>query len=289
MRHAETDANKMFFRQNIVEILKNPSAAISPELQNYRSDPAYINIPINSTGISQCQNLQSVVGDLYPKIKHVVLSPMRRVIQTFENTFESHPNFSQFSKKITFMEDLRETIFHTADLAFQDSDEQNGIKYQQLYNFDFVKNYKHPKLWFFLNGNSKLETWGLRDLEHCKNSDEKKAKIVQKFRSVGKQDGVLRIEDQESCFVRTQRAKDKLRKLCEEEGLDDDELLVVTHGDTLRYLTCTSFEKKHKPVHGSFILFNNTKIISYDVSQKVSVSDFAVDSPRKSRKISPKL
>ena len=48
-----------------------------------------INAPLTDFGINQCKIKAKELVEKFPNIKKIILSPMRRVIQTFEYLFEN--------------------------------------------------------------------------------------------------------------------------------------------------------------------------------------------------------
>jgi hypothetical protein len=114
------------------------------------NDPDLLNSKLTPAGISQCQNFTLTIGKEFPKIKRVVLSPFRRVIQTFEESFASHPNFISKNIKVSFMPELREAITNCSDVCCWSPNEKEQIKHPDLYNWDWLKSFDDPEFWFFI-------------------------------------------------------------------------------------------------------------------------------------------
>jgi len=89
--------------------------------------PPIINSELHEIGIKQCLEAQSEVDIKFPNVKRIILSPLRRVIQTFELSFENHHNFNNL--KISFVQELREQCNSACDIACITEEEKACIKY----------------------------------------------------------------------------------------------------------------------------------------------------------------
>ena len=97
MRHAESTFNvelntifdkyqnkKTIDHKEFVKLHKNLTSSKNSKIINAR---------LSENGVKQCKKAYKILDQL-PNIKRIILSPYRRVIQTFEETFESHPKIT---------------------------------------------------------------------------------------------------------------------------------------------------------------------------------------------------
>jgi len=96
-------------------------------------DPDILNSKLSPHGISQCKNAAPLMHTKYPKVKRALISPMKRCIQTFEEIFEQHPNFSNI--KVTIFPGIKETLNTPCDVAFWDDGEFEGLRHKEKYDF----------------------------------------------------------------------------------------------------------------------------------------------------------
>jgi broad specificity phosphatase PhoE len=153
MRHAQSTFNEAFeqLRSKYQQkLLTKPEYLIQVKLLMGSNDPDLLNSKLTPAGISQCQNLTLTIAKEFPKIKRVLLSPFRRVIQTFEESFASHPNFISKNIKVSFIPELREAITTCSDICCWTPNEKEQIKHPDLYNWDWLKSFDEPEFWFFI-------------------------------------------------------------------------------------------------------------------------------------------
>ena len=106
MRHAESTQNTK--DNSIRNYCSDKLVSWKEEERMLRSlktslDPEILNAKLSEEGIKQAKKHQN--KSYLKKIKCVVLSPLRRCIETFENMFENHPNFFSGGIKIFLVEE----------------------------------------------------------------------------------------------------------------------------------------------------------------------------------------
>ena len=120
LRHAQSEFNHQF--EELIYAYKrkeyDKKALIKKVMDLGKStDPDLLNSKLTELGKKQCKSTAEIVKEFYPNVKMVLMSPYRRVIQTFEETFEEYPAFVDGSLKIEFFPEMREGIYCCADLA----------------------------------------------------------------------------------------------------------------------------------------------------------------------------
>lgn len=71
-------------------------------------------------------------------------------------------------------------------------------------------------------------------------------------------------ENAKSDYLRTRKAIEAIAKVIEEEGLEDEELIVVSHGTTLRNITCEKFNDDYEGIDAYW--FQNCELKSHTIS-----------------------
>ena len=140
-------------------------------------DVDIINANLTEKGHDQCKNTQEEIYNRFPDIKRVILSPLRRVIQTFETTFELYPKFVSSKLKISFVEHLRECLYSNCDVVCWTDNERQSLKYPELYDWSFLDNYHDKDFWFLENGSQELYDEGVKLMQNC-DKDDFKGKLL---------------------------------------------------------------------------------------------------------------
>ena len=167
MRHAESKFNERF--RPLMDFLNftGEGKSLSDEEQRRRrleirasSEPELVNAALNDIGKKQCHAAQ-VKLNTHKNIKHVLVSPMTRAIQTFEESMLTHPNLLENKIKVDLLPDLRERGHSNCDIAYLEQDESDPksmaeiLRMPELYDWSWLKNYQEPKFWFLENGDAK--------------------------------------------------------------------------------------------------------------------------------------
>ena len=152
MRHAQSTFNDKFDKLRATykqKLITKPEYITQIKLLMKSNNPDLLNSKLTPTGISQAKISGTKFSTNFPNIKRVVLSPFRRVIQTFEESFAAHPNFISGNIKVSFMPELRESITSCSDVCSWTPNEKIEIKHNHLYNWDWLKKFDEPAFWFF--------------------------------------------------------------------------------------------------------------------------------------------
>jgi len=128
-------------------------------------DPKIINTQITNTATKNLHHQQNLYAEKYPKIKYVILSPVRRVIETFEAAFGGHPNFKNM--KVYLMDELRESIGSTSSIAPWSPEEIKSLNRSQFYDFSFKNKYSYPEMWFLYSMTPQLQKQATEILKNC--------------------------------------------------------------------------------------------------------------------------
>ena len=221
-------------------------------------DVNIVNARLTDEGNEQCIIAQKEIYKRYPQIKRVILSPFRRVIQTFETTFEKYPNFVSKDLKVSFMDLLRERLCSNADVACWTQQEKESLRFPELYDWSFLDNFQDKKFWFLENGSKQMYEKAARLFENAGKDDESKLKALI-------DDLVQHWEDSKSIYDRSQKSKESIRQIIKEENLNDDEVIVICHHDLLKYFTWTKVNDNYDPMDGDWHNFENTECLSYEL------------------------
>ena len=268
MRHAQSEFNiKM---NTMIESFKTDELLhlTIPEQESLKKEirftPGGYNASITSNGRLQCQTAGATLS-LHPKIKRVFLSPLNRTIQTFEESMQNHPNFLSNNIKITFLPELRECTWSNCDLANIDENTikmSKNFKFPELYDWSFLKNYKDPKFWYLETGDKKHIDY-MRSLVGGIDGEEKKLEALcgEMMRIFPRQ-----LESNDSLWEGSRKAGEMIREAIREEGLEDEEVLVVAHLVRLGYLTTSVFDEEDGKVPrvGFCKDFKNCEVVSFD-------------------------
>lgn len=228
-------------------------------LQN--DNPEVVNAILTEEGINQCKKTASTtLKDTYQNIRYAMVSPMRRAIQTFENSFENYPN--EKNLKVDLNEHLRETIGAPSDVCCWTEDEFATID-RDRFNWDFLAAKPLPNFWFFesLDEVNKKTAYDLFKGKEDLSVEAKKNILLQDMCS--EENFLFKWESENSKIIRVQKAKEILCNKIKAENIQDYEMVIVTHYDTLRMFTAKNFDKDLKPV--DYMIFDNAEIKEFDL------------------------
>lgn len=120
-----------------------------PEYQSLKADPTLCDANLHAIGVHQCLENASHIADI--NITRVLVSPMRRALQTVIHMFSSHPNLSNI--KFLVVPQAHE-VMHTSndvpiDVAEVIQTYAPGETICQGVKFDFswLLHYGQPQLW----------------------------------------------------------------------------------------------------------------------------------------------
>lgn len=253
MRHGESISNELKGKiQNACSDRKISTGQEDDKLEEIKcsDDPNILNSKLSQTGIKQCIKARKKLKR-WKNIKHVVISPLRRVFETLEYLFEEYPSFINKDLKIHIMPDLREMLCSASDLACWTDNEVNSLRYPKYYDWEFLNQTASDPFFWFLDQLSKKEQ------ERCKqmfvdiipkDGDEfivKRDKLLKTFSDHYSKD--YKIESQETCHDRVNRAKLRIIKILEDYNVQDKELIVISHASILGHLTSTEKTKQFVP------------------------------------------
>jgi len=104
MRHGGSTSNegsqkireKHGFKGSLSETPDLTEPSLQPLVADYRQfyssdSPEILNSILSKKGISQCKEASKFINEKFLNIKKVLVSPYRRTLQTFENSFSTYP------------------------------------------------------------------------------------------------------------------------------------------------------------------------------------------------------
>lgn len=268
MRHAESQANQHV--ESLRKSLKDPENPMTePEydsqMRSYKSclNPKMINACLSETGITGAKSVQKNLEKYHKNIKRIILSPMRRVIQTFEYAFSEYPQFKQNTLKISFIPELRECLTSTACVGTWTEDQFEDLKHLHLYDFSFMESFPNPNFWFFYSMMPSKIQEAESIISEGKTTQEKLSSLADNFAEVYPK----KWEGNESSYQRMTVARKKLWEIIKEENLQDGELCIITHKNTLNWFL--DYDKKTQTLEEihkfkSEIEIGNNEIIVVD-------------------------
>ena len=120
---------------------KKPSA-------NPVTDLEFVDSPLSKLGEKQCRVASKLAGKLIPNLRILLVSPLKRTLQTAYLIFKNHPNFQNI--KVILVPDLRDKLHSPCDIP--GPIEEIIGEFDKLFpNFDYsLINMEDPDrhLWF---------------------------------------------------------------------------------------------------------------------------------------------
>ncbi|CAI2376937.1 unnamed protein product [Moneuplotes crassus] len=204
------------------------------QLKTLKKKVDLIDCHLSELGYRQCQEAQPLANLL--NVKHVIVSPLLRALETAHNVFKEHPNF----KNITFtvLPLMKECIVNSDDVPgdiVQRMDEYREIfpnfdtseleKYEDMHNFflyDVDMDWARDLLQTIASRNSKKETSGFRS--------EIMELLTLRF--------PLFLESDLSLYKRVLKSKEFLKQFLIQNPLEGDEKIVlVGHRNVFNFWT----------------------------------------------------
>lgn len=267
MRHAESMANESI--QKIKNLCSDRVITAEKEDKQIEDlkmsmEPEILNSKLSERGVKQAKKAYKNNKSKLGNIRHVVVSPLRRTIQTFENTFEEMASFKDSTIKVHIVEDLREALLSSSELAFWGKHEQEDLKYSNLYDFSFLNDTsQHPdkNFWVFDNLMPEYKENAHNLIKNCQSLKEKCQQVCKTFSNKYSKD--CKLENTECIYRRVARGKDIVRQIIKDNNIKDKELLVVSHGNTLSHFTGREYQDNFMPK--KFKMFDNAEIIKFEL------------------------
>ena len=122
IRHANSTFN---YRWHAVEKEIEEGQATSEKFLEIIKDTVLLDCPLSDLGIIQCQEAQPLANSLIG-IKTVLISPLRRALQTAYLVFKDHPNFQSIKFIVHPM--LRENMHTVCDIPENFLDVKNAYE-----------------------------------------------------------------------------------------------------------------------------------------------------------------
>jgi len=249
LRHAQSESNEK------VTQLESTSASVEDLTKLKFSNLAFVDAVLSQNGQHQCSKFSEKLISKHPKLKYVLISPMRRTVQTALKITKGYPTPLEY----VVIPHLREVLSQQADIGY--------------YSVDFLKDYAFidtsllPKhnLWFLDCYEDILEDhYGKRIREQY----EKKAEpeTIMSFMSLH----YPNIERPAQTILRVKKAKELIRDFIrkkEEKGVhvEDDQILIISHSRTLRFF-CGVYDNEGQAIEGANIGFPHCKLRSHYLS-----------------------
>jgi len=98
----------------------------------------------------------------------------------------------------------------------------------------------------------------LKDISIGKNREEKTNLLIKSFTE---HNFPLGYESKKTTYYRVLKAKEEIRKIMEEEGLEDGELLVVAHVNYFLTFNATEFDENFGQVDGK--IMGNAEVLEF--------------------------
>lgn len=224
LRHAQSEFNyqfeeliyaykrKEFDKKELLEKIFVLSKSTHPDLLNSK---------LTSFGKNQCKGTSEIIKKCFPNVKMVILSPYRRVIQTFEETFENYPAFIDKSLKIKFFPEMREGIYCCADLASWTPNEFEDLRFKDRYDFSFLEEFDDPQFWFLVKMLPKEIKRAYKALDKGKTFEEKRKFLLEQM--ANPKYFSFKYESAESIYYRMQYVKKEIIKIVKENNFKDGE------------------------------------------------------------------
>ena len=264
MRHAETTWNKalnnIFVEKDNKEIDEETFIKKHKELTKSQ-DPDVLNAALNPKGHEQCELASKKIPEDHANVKRVLISPMRRTIQTFEESFKNHPNFLNKTMKISFIPEMREKTNSACDIACWTQNEKDCFKNFEMYDWSWENEFDDAmKPFWFLDTMLDFEKErALSAIKDAETVEEKRIKLLENLI-----DGSWfpwNYESKESSENRIKEAQKKISKIIIDEGLKDNELAIVSHCGTQQAFT--SISNGENSTEGIFFKNAETRVFEF--------------------------
>ena len=127
LRHANSTYNFAYS-----EMIKN--AYTDDDYKKLRIKKELRDAPLSKLGVQQCEKAQLLANQL--KVEYVLVSPLRRALQTAYHTFKNHPNFENI--QFILVPKLREAIDTSWDIPLNIQDTVKEFQ-KKFKNFSFAE------------------------------------------------------------------------------------------------------------------------------------------------------
>jgi len=222
---------------------------------NVKFDYNLIDCGISELGKKQCEESAEKVKDL--NVKFVISSPLRRCLQTTQETFKNHKN----KPKVVVWPIVKEMLLSGCDV----SDDLATIKKEfPDCDWSLVDALPHPELW--LVHMLKNETIVAEIFEELfakyptKEEAYKNAKIF--LTDKLKHTYPALVESLMDINQRTLEARETLKPLVK-ELVGDEVIVVVSHSRFLEAFCCESFNEAGEPVNAKW--FANCEVAAWNI------------------------
>lgn len=190
--------------------------------------------PLSELGIQQCMNAQAMANKLKPK--YVIVSPLRRALETAYYTFNTHPNFD--SIQFILLPVLKEGLDTACDIPYNilDTIEEFKMKFK---NFDTseLKKYIDASHFFFTDINQDFS----KDILSAKiqdSSDPMGSNAFELTLESINQNYPERLESTKNILLRIETAKKFVEDFLKQNPLEDDsKIILVGHSCYFKYWT----------------------------------------------------
>ena len=264
MRHAESVFNsrveqiqdKWFCKDHIPKseyesLLKQAYTDTSPDL---------INTKLTEKGHTQSHSIAATLQARYPALKAALVSPMRRTMQTMEQSLKTHPRFSTL--KIQFLENLREALMVNCDMGIWQPQMKSDLEFVDKYDWSFFNKFQNPNFWFIENCSADQRTELEAQLEGVQGLDQQTQKIAH---YLGKDLPGKKFENHKGIYDRVQKCKEEIRGIVRGGGYGDGEVIVVSHSRTLKVWLCQEFREDWSPDPENSVTLQNCEIVEYEL------------------------
>jgi broad specificity phosphatase PhoE len=264
VRHAESIFNsrveqikeKWFCKDHIPKseyesLLKQAYTETSPDL---------INTKLTEKGHTQSHSIAETLQARYPNLKIVLVSPMRRTMQTLEQSLKTHSKFD--SLKIQFLENLREALMVNCDMGIWQPHMKSDLEFLDRYDWSFFDKFQNPDFWFIENCSAEQRAELEALLEGTHGLDQQTEKLAH---YLCKDYPCKKFESHKGIYERVQKCKDEIWGIVNSEGYGDGEVLVVSHNRTLKVWLCEVFREDWSPDPKVSVSLKNCEIVEYEL------------------------
>lgn len=190
--------------------------------------------PLSELGIQQCMNAQAMANMLKPK--YVIVSPLRRALETAYYTFNTHPNFDDI--QFILLPTLKEGLDTACDIPLNIKDTIDEFK-KKFKNFDTseLEKYRDASHFFFTDINQDFSKDILSEKVEDPSDPMGSNAFELTLESIN-QNFPKRLESTKNILSRIEKAKKFIEDFLQRNPLEDDsKIILVGHSCYFKYWT----------------------------------------------------
>jgi broad specificity phosphatase PhoE len=229
LRHANSQFNYEYDQMQI-----NKTERYEEYYQNLRIKKDLRDAPLSLVGIQQCMKAQAMANKI--KAEYIVVSPLRRALETAYYTFKSHPNFDNI--KFVLLPVLKEGLDTACDIPVNIFDTIEEFK-QKFTNFDTseIYNYRDAEHYFFTDIDQDFSKNIMSAKVHDANDPLESNAFELTLETIDK-NFPNRLESTKNILSRVEKAKKFVGEFLQRKSFEDDsKVVVVGHSCYFKYWT----------------------------------------------------